>query len=185
MVGTASLAHSATPRWTAVLAVMAGVMTTGFVACAPLRTPVAIEGSPQDMGAYVGRWTGTYESPVTGRTGGIVFSLRAAGDSAFGNVQMLVRDTASNVNPKDPQGAGHNVSAGLSGSVLTIRFVRADSNHVSGRLDPYIDPSCSCTVSTVFSGALSGDVIRGTFTTTGRADARSMVTGTWMVRREH
>lgn len=182
MVGNSSRARSTTPHWTAVPVMIAGVMAA-LAACAPMRTPVAVQGSPQDMNAFTGNWTGTYESPVTGRTGGIVFALRAAGDSAYGNVEMLVRDTVHNVNPKDPQGSGHNVSTGLSGSVLTIRFVRADSNHVSGRLDPYTDPACGCTVSTTFSGALTGDVIRGTFTTTGRADARSMITGTWMVRR--
>jgi hypothetical protein len=55
-------------------------------ACAASRpAPVTVTG---DTTPLVGTWTGSYASPSTGRSGSIVFTLGAAGQSARGDVVM-------------------------------------------------------------------------------------------------
>ena len=66
--------------------------------------------------------------------------------------------------------------------VLTIRFVRAEGGTISGSLDPYHAPDCSCILTTTFRGELRGDVIEGTFTTAGDPMAERQP-GRWRVTR--
>ena len=53
--------------------------------------------------------------------------------------------------------------AGAQTSLLTIRLVRVQGDTVTGRMEPYTDPDCQCTVETTFRGVLRGDTISGTF----------------------
>lgn len=47
-------------------------------ACASTQTPVRLVADPTDALALVGEWNGEYDSPHNGRTGSIVFRLKAA-----------------------------------------------------------------------------------------------------------
>src|SRR5438552_2534469 len=60
-------------------------------ACAASRSPVPLVGTSTDVGALTGEWAGEYSSSESGRSGSISFTLRAAGDSAFGDVVMIPR----------------------------------------------------------------------------------------------
>ena len=44
-----------------------------------------------------------------------------------------------------------------------ISFVRIAQGSVCGRLEPYFDPECDCTVETVFVGELSAGMLEGTY----------------------
>lgn len=48
-------------------------------------------------------------------------------------------------------------------------------------LDPYISPECQCPVTTVFTGSLVGDTLRGTFVTNSRS--MEMQRGPWQMIR--
>ena len=65
---------------------------------------------------------------------------------------------------------------------LMISFFRIAQGSVQGRLEPYFDPECDCTVDTVFAGDLSDGVLEGTYESYfgGRSTPR---TGQWRVVR--
>ena len=154
----------------------------GLLACASSPTPVTVTGNPADRASLAGKWSGEYRSPVTGRSGSIVFNLSNSGDAAKGDVVMipsgygkaLIRyDRATTTTPMQ------NVA---TSQVLTIRLVRVSGDNVSGVLDAYRDPQCNCPVETTFAGRLNGDTIEGTFSTRG-SRAVTPQTGTWRVKR--
>src|SRR5260370_38709233 len=58
-------------------------------ACGASRSPVPLVGAASDVSALTGEWGGDYSSAESGRSGSITFTLRAAGDSAFGDVVMV------------------------------------------------------------------------------------------------
>jgi hypothetical protein len=66
--------------------------------------------------------------------------------------------------------------------VLTISFVRVEEGKVSGRLAPYTDPRCGCTLFTVFEGRLSGNTLEGTYTSRHSATGE-VEGGRWKVTR--
>src|SRR5436190_12615057 len=66
--------------------VLLGLMLT---ACGASRSPVPLVGASADVTALTGEWAGDYSSAESGRSGSISFTLRAAGDSAFGDVVMI------------------------------------------------------------------------------------------------
>lgn len=153
-----------------------------------LGTVVACAGSPRRVPLYgdashlTGTWRGQYTSDESGRAGSIAFELEAGRDTARGDVLMFV--------PRSPQEAPSFQPAGTwqappppDARSLTIRFVQVDADRVRGRLDPYPDPDCGCTVETVFVGRLQGDVIAGTFTTR-HLDRDRLQRGSWRVRRD-
>jgi hypothetical protein len=133
-----------------------------------------------DATPLVGTWTGSYTSPSTGRSGSIVFTLGAAGQSARGDVVMT--DATSGKAFERADRAGPNVQIGGQSQVLTIQLVRVGDGTVAGTLDPYRDPACNCPVETTFTGRLDGDTIAGTFTTRG-AEIPTQ-SGTWQVRQK-
>ena len=157
------------------LAIAAAVL---IAACGAPSTPVPIAGTTTDLQSLAGEWTGEYSSTETGRSGSIVFRLTAGTDSATGDVMM------------GPQGGGAARGPGVSTTpegarppqVLTIRFVRVEGGRVSGRLDPYVELECACTLFTVFNGELKGDTLSGNYTsrlqTTGQEQH-----GRWTVTR--
>ena len=56
---------------------------------------------------------------------------------------------------------------------------------VSGKIEPYAEPLCSCTVETEFVGKFAQDKLEGTFTTRP-VGGKVMQTGTWQaVRKAH
>ncbi|HEX9610830.1 MAG TPA: hypothetical protein VF978_03000, partial [Gemmatimonadales bacterium] len=60
-----------------------------LAACAASQTPVPVIGAATDVEALAGAWVGEYSSAASGRSGSISFTLRAHGDSAFGDVVMI------------------------------------------------------------------------------------------------
>jgi len=152
-----------------------------LVACAANQTPVPVVGSPRDVASLAGEWVGDYSSSESGRSGSISFTLRAAGDSAFGDVVMVPvgwgRPLAPWRGESTPAGAARPQS-----EVLTINFVRVEQGHVSGTLAPYADPQTGERLVTMFSGELRGNTITGTYTT--RLPSGATQTGRWTVQRK-
>jgi hypothetical protein len=162
------------------LAASAGVI----LACASKPTPITIAGDSSDRASLAGKWTGEYNSPVTGRSGSIVFNLSPAGDAANGDVVMIPRGYGQALMPyaaNTTAGTSMQNVAGAS-QVLTIKLVRVSGDTVSGVLDAYRDPQCDCPVVTTFTGTVNGDTIDGTFVTRGSQTAGPQ-TGTWRVKR--
>jgi hypothetical protein len=161
----------------------AAILATG--GCAYHSPPVPVTGSPAALDALAGEWAGEYSSDATGRSGSIHFALRAATDSAFGEVLMvpagatrpLTRASAGAMLP------GERTTPGTDTEVLTIRFVSASGGTVTGSLDPYRAPDCDCILTTRFSGRQDGDRITGTFVTTGDP-VHEQLTGRWQVTRQ-
>ena len=145
--------------------------------CRARPTPVPVAASDADLGRLAGEWSGSYEGDASGRSGSIVFHLRAGSDTAFGDVVMVPR-------PLNIAGADRRADARRADAprTLTIRFVRISGDTVRGRLEPYRDPDSSAMLVTTFTGWLR-DVrtFAGTFVTTGAGGASQG--GHWKVTR--
>lgn len=152
-----------------------------LAACATSQTPVPVIGPAGDVGALAGEWVGEYSSAASGRSGSISFTLRAHGDSAFGDVVMIPAAWGRPLAPwrgetaAAPAGRPHP-------EVLTINFVRVQRAHVNGTLAPYADPETGARLVTAFVGELSGNTIEGTYTT--RLPSGETQTGRWKVERK-
>jgi len=149
-------------------------------ACGASRSPVPLVGSSNDVSALAGEWAGDYSSAESGRSGSISFTLRAATDSAFGDVVMIPAGLGRPLMPW----RGENMTGAAqvpTPTVLTIRFVRVEQGHVSGTLDPYADPQTGSRLITTFSGELKGNTIAGTYTT--RLPSGDAQSGRWTVQR--
>lgn len=158
------------------------LIALALTACGASRSPVPLVGASSDVSALTGEWAGDYSSAESGRSGSITFTLRAAGDSAFGDVVMIPSALGRPLMPyrqENAPGTGANQSP--APTVLTIRFVRVEHGHVSGTLDPYADPQTGARLLTTFSGELNGKTIAGTYTT--RLPSGDTQTGQWTVQR--
>jgi hypothetical protein len=150
-------------------------------ACTSRSPSIELTSSDFDLNPLVGVWRGDYRSPETGRTGTIAFTLRAGEGAASGNVVMIPRPDS--LLTAEDRGALSNVSSSAP-SVLKIQFVRKEGGNLSGTLDPYRDPDCSCIVTTTFRGAfVDARTIEGTYTTVPSTPGRSVSAGTWRVNR--
>ena len=157
----------------------------GLLACASSPTPVTVTGNPADRASLAGKWSGEYRSPVTGRSGSIVFNPSNSGDAANGDVVMIPTDYGKALTRYDRTTAAMTTTPmqnAAAAEILTIRLVRVSGDSVSGVLDAYRDPQCNCPVETTFAGRLNGDTIEGTFSTRG-SRAVTPQTGTWRVKR--
>ena len=147
------------------------VTAAGIVsACGAPATPVPVGGTTADLSSLAGEWSGEYSSIESGRSGSIVFRLKAGTDSATGDVMMsALTGGPRGADPAPPNVAPTNADpthqATAPAQVIAIRFVRVEGGRVSGRLASYVDPTCNCRLSTVFEGRLSGDKLEGTYTT--------------------
>ena len=156
------------------------LLVLALTACGASRAPVPLVGASADVGALTGEWAGDYSSAESGRSGSISFTLRAAGDSAFGDVVMIPSALGRRLVPwRGENATGANQQP--ASTVLTIRFVRVEHGHVSGTLDPYADPQTGARLLTTFSGELNGNTITGTYTT--RLTSGGTQTGRWTVQR--
>jgi len=151
-----------------------------LAACAASPQPVPLVGAAGDVHALAGEWVGDYSSAASGRSGSISFTLRAADDSAFGDVVMVPVGMARPLAPWRQEAAA--AAPRPSTEVLTIRFVRVESGHVSGTLAPYADPLTGARLVTTFAGELNGHTIEGTYTT--RLPSGDTQTGRWTVQRK-
>jgi hypothetical protein len=159
------------------------VLACVSLACASKPTPVTVTGAAEDRASLAGKWTGEYNSPVTGRSGSIVFNLSFTGHAANGDVVMIPRGYGRALVPYGATTTAGMQTQNVGGSqVLTIKLVRVSGDTVSGVLDAYRDPQCDCPVVTTFTGTVNGNTIDGTFTTRGSPSAAPQ-TGTWRVKR--
>ena len=78
---------------------------------------------------------------------------------------------------------GASESLSTMPQVLKFSFVSASGDVLTGTIDPYQDPECSCEVRTTFVGRLSGDTVEGTFTTNPSGSA-PITTGRWKITRK-
>jgi hypothetical protein len=140
-----------------------------------------VVGHADDLAMLAGEWTGEYSSTESGRSGSISFTLRAATDSAFGDVIMV---PAGWGRPLMPWRGDGTPSAGQrpSTEVLTINFVRVEEGRVNGTLAPYADPQTGARLLTTFVGQLNGNTITGTYTT--RFTSGEAQTGRWTAQRK-
>ena len=148
---------------------LAGVL----LACSSSPKPIAMMGSDEDIDRMVGSWMGTYEADAGDRSGTIQFELDRDADTATGQVVMYfgVFDPARPSEEQDVQSLR-----------LAISFIQLGDGFVSGRLSPYLDPTCECMIETLFQGKLINDVIEGTFSSHGTSE-RLLRSGTWKVIR--
>ena len=153
-------------------------------ACRSTRSAIPVFASDFDLSPLVGKWAGEYSSEDTGRNGTISFTLQAGESAASGDVVMIPRSQSRPNSPTENQTIVMGGSGGLAREVLKIHFVRKQSRNVTGTLETYVDPDCSCKVTTTFDGAFTDDAtIGGTFTTS-RVDGTGPVTsGRWRVAR--
>jgi hypothetical protein len=144
--------------------------------CVSPGTPVPVRG---DIQALAGEWDGSYSSVETGRSGSIVFRLKAGTDSAFGDVVMVP------ARAELPPAAGPVAAQPMRQMprVISISFVRSAGGEVTGLLEPYPDPDTGERISTRFEGRLKGGKLEGTFVSVyGGSGQRAG--GTWSVTRK-
>jgi hypothetical protein len=129
-----------------------------LVACGGGNSEVAVKGGDVELASLAGDWQGNYKGTESGREGPVTFSLTVGSHTADGTVLM----------------------GGTS--PLKIQFVAFAKGKISGKIDPYTDPSCQCQVQTEFTGTRDGNQIDGTFTTTvvGKPVVQH---GVWNVKR--
>jgi hypothetical protein len=146
------------PR-SAIVAASLVALVIGGAGCRATPSPVRVVGSPGDVSVLAGQWDGEYSSAETGRSGSISLRLVAGRDTAFGDVVMVPAGGARPLAPSATLGAPPPTATGrpAAGSqVLTITFVRVAHDSVSGALQPYEGPDCSCTLTTTFRGQGAG-----------------------------
>ncbi|MBI4510978.1 MAG: hypothetical protein HY698_15195 [Deltaproteobacteria bacterium] len=134
-------------------------------ACATTPTAVPVKGADTEINRLAGDWGGEYEGTDSGRKGSIQFTLAVGRHTAEGQVVMNAASVTT-----DPQ-------------PLQIKFVQVAEGQVQGKITPYTDPQCECTVETEFLGRVSGDAIDGTFTTR-RVGSEITQHGKWSVVRK-
>jgi hypothetical protein len=159
----------------------ATALATGtLIACGgPAHGPVPITGTPADIAALEGEWSGAYHSYVeSGRSGTIHFRLAAGQDTARGDVLMHIagREAADALPRYDPW-----VDVAPS-RILHVTFVRAAGSTIFGRLDPYHDPVCGCDVETTFTGRIRGNLLEGNFVSQ-HLNGADRIEGRWRVVR--
>jgi hypothetical protein len=156
----------------------------GSTACRSTQSAIPVSASDFDLEPLVGKWAGEYTSEDTGRNGTISFTLQAGESAASGDVVMLPRSQSRPNSPAGNQTVMMGASGGLPREVLKIHFLRKESRNVTGTLDPYVDPDCSCRVTTTFVGAFTDDAtIGGTFTTSRVDRTGPVASGRWRVAR--
>jgi hypothetical protein len=144
-------------------------------ACGPSQSgPIPVLGSYDHL---AGRWRGSFENPAANRAGSIGFTLRAGEQQAYGDVVMIPSGHTRGFHPAHGPEVQESEAQAM---VLTIDFVRAAGDSIVGTLAPYHDPECNCTAHTSFVGYVTGNTIRGTFTT--RRNFGS-ISGTWSVEK--
>ncbi len=136
-----------------------------------------------DRTALVGKWTGEYSSADTGRSGTIVFELKS-GEKADAQGDILMWPKGSRALAPSEVKALPEEEWKTMPQILQISFVESKGNYVTGTIDPYMDPDCSCEVRTTFGGSIDGDVIVGEFTIERLDHPGKPAKGKWKVTRQ-
>ena len=154
------------------------VLLSTAAACHYRPAPVGLQGSPGEIAALAGEWTGEYTGTQTGRNGGILLQVVAGRDTAYGDVIM---STGAGQQLLAAHAPSEHEAHARAAEVLKITFVRVAGGGVTGALEPYRAPDCQCVVATTFSGEARGDMIEGTFVTRGPGELQQ--SGRWRVQR--
>jgi hypothetical protein len=134
-----------------------------LAACgASSASSVPVKGKEADIALLAGKWSGEYEGVESGRRGSVSFDLALGYHTAEGQVIM------------QSGGGGQAVP-------LQIKFVNIGEGKISGKIAPYTDPGCNCTVETEFTGTVEGSTMNGSFVTKGAGQADQ--TGRWSAQR--
>lgn len=166
------------------------IAIAAVASCQPMHTaaPVPVQGSPDQLSAISGEWSGRYWSKATGRHGIIRFSLGENADTGLGEVEITFSPSLR---------AGRYASAADGNknhhtdnlepdacTTIALTLVRVEQDRVLGTMAPYWDPDCDCRAQTVFEGKISGNIIAGTFSSRRESSDRRLLTGQWRVERE-
>jgi hypothetical protein len=144
--------------------------------CTYQGTPVPVTG---ETSLLEGEWEGTYSSDQSGRTGSILFQLKAGTDSAYGDVLMIPAQVEELRSPNQPQVPG---LVRKPARLLRISFIRCEDGQVTGNLDPYEDPDTRERILTTFEGRLRGNEFNGAFSSFYPGSGH-LVSGKWSVKR--
>lgn len=163
------------------LRVAAMAVMTAIVSCSTHQTEVPgfdVSARNFDISPLVGEWKGTFVNPEMHRQGTIAFTLAGRDEKAVGEIVLL---------PTTPSGdtahADAPVAPAAGQQVLQISFMRLEGDNVVGRIEPYQSTVCNCQVTSTFRGALTGNVIEGTYIVLGADDPRVRYGGNWKVTR--
>ncbi len=140
------------------------IAVIALAGCATSNSSVAVEGNDLDVSLLAGKWEGTYEGTTSGRKGAVSLDLATGNRVAEGKVLM---NSANDPNPQ----------------ALTITFMKVGGRDLVGKITPYTDPQCNCTVETEFTGSLKGDTISGTFASAPQGQPKQTA-GTWAATRK-
>lgn len=140
------------------------VLAAFATACGASSATVPVKGAETDVAMLAGKWEGNYAGTDSGRRGSIHFDLTLGHHTAEGQVLMGAGDGAAQAVP------------------LQIKFISVGGGGISGKIAPYTDPGCKCTVETEFTGRVDGPSMTGTFVTKGEALPQAQ-NGTWTAQR--
>ena len=161
---------------------MASLSVVGF-ACAYNPPPVQVDASRADWEILSGHWRGTYSTTPEGRRGVIDFTLSAGEEQASGDVLMIAEHEKVPYRPYPPGDSRLGPTNAPYTQLLTIRFVRAEHERISGTMAPYWDPDRSCQATAIFLGQVKDRAIEGTFTSLCDDGVRQLQ-GRWRVTRQ-
>jgi hypothetical protein len=165
------------------LAIAAAVSCSSNPAPKSAAPPIPTEGENRSLEMLVGRWDGSYNNPVNGRTGSIVLEIFSGGEEAHGDILMIPPDSKMKIPSREE-------TIRTMPQVLEINFIQAAGNEISGTVGPYEDPDARCRAHSVFTGTIRGDLIQGNFRTECLDEKGSpaanvpFTSGTWLVTRK-
>ncbi len=133
-------------------------------ACGSSLNSVPVRGSDGEVVALAGEWKGQFDGIANGRRGTIAFALETGRHTADGKVMMY--DEGSKADPTH----------------LRIEYLEVANHQVTGRIQDYQDPTCNCVVETHFEGAITGDIIIGTYRVKAQGTDQERL-GQWSVER--
>jgi hypothetical protein len=131
-------------------------------ACGSSMSSVPVQGEDKELAALAGEWKGEFEGDTRERRGTIAFDLELGRHTA--NAKVIMNSTAGA--PVD----------------LKVEYLKVVNGQLRGKIEPYMDPGCNCTVNTEFEGSLTSGFIVGTYVAAMDADGKKL-TGQWSAER--
>jgi hypothetical protein len=161
---------------------MVPMALTALCSCSAAPPPgIPVTSASGGVRQLAGEWRGDFWSSETGRHGKIWFHMATGSDSATGQVLMYMSKPSQAVwrSTGTPAETAHPDET----QWLSLRFVDVEGGSLSGEIEPYTDPLCSCQVRTSFLGRLEGTRFEGTYTTRGTA-REYQSGGRWSAQRK-
>ena len=159
-----------------------GLTALVLSACALNPAPVPVVGDSREIASLAGDWDGDFAGRDNGRSGSILFRLAAGTDTAHGDIVMVPR-MVRGYQPDNDESRIARQHLWAQNRVLSIRFVRVSGGQVSGEIEPYPSPDCTCELLTTFQGVLRGNRIEGAYTIRHTKCDMPPERGTWWAER--